>query len=314
MIPARTALGFGALLTTALLWGSNHVVARAAHEIVPLPAIVFWRWALALVFLTPFALPHLWRDREPLLRNSRDIAIGGIIGVGIFSFCLLGGAYHSLAIEVGLINATVPAWVALIASARGQSTIGARGWIGLGFAFFGTLLILSKGSLTVLAAMDIRIGNLWSLMGAIAFAWFSLQIRTWSKEIGPVSLTAATAWSGLVFVMAPVYLLWLLLGGAAFSNSEATLHEALTTTAYLALGPTLIGNAFYLFGVSVVGPQRAAACTYLSPVFSAVLSVAFLGEALQWFHLAGFALIVLGLIVVNLDRTEAVRRDKSASQ
>jgi hypothetical protein len=35
----------------------------------------------------------------------------------------------------------------------------------------------------------------------------------------------------------------------------------------------LLGNLFYLYGVAVVGAARAAAFLYLSPLFSAALSI-----------------------------------------
>jgi hypothetical protein len=37
-----TSLGTMALIATAALWGSNHVVARAARDAIPLPALVFY--------------------------------------------------------------------------------------------------------------------------------------------------------------------------------------------------------------------------------------------------------------------------------
>ncbi len=304
----RMMLGFAALLTTAALWGSNHVVARASHELVPLPALVFWRWALALLVLTPLALPQIRRDWQPLTQNAGGITLGGVIGVGVFSFLLIGGAYQSYALEVGIINATTPAWVALIAWVSGQSLVGPKGWIGLALAFAGTVIIVAHGSLDVLTSFDIRIGNLWSLLGAMAFAWFSLQIRTWSREISSISLTATTAWAGLLIVMLPVYIVWLLMGGNAFAFEEAKLPQALASIGYIGLGPTLIGNFCYLFGVAAVGPQRAAAFLYLSPVFTTLFSVTWLGEALHLYHLVGFGLIVAGLIVVNLDRTASAAK------
>jgi len=304
MVPTHMAMGVAALLLTALLWGSNHVVARAVHDTVPLSALVFWRWALALVLLTPLAWHQIRRDREPLMRQRREIAIGGIVGVGLFSFLLIGGAYQSLALEVGMINATTPAWVAVLAWGMGQSLPGWRCWTGLALAFTGTALILTQGSLAVLGALDIRIGNLWSLLGAMAFAWFSLRIKVWSREIGALSLTAATAWAGLLAVMLPVYVMSLVLGGAAFAHETPDLPGAISAIAFIGLGPTLLGNIGYLFGVTVLGPQRAAAFIYLSPVFSAVLSVIWLGEVLHSYHLIGFALIVAGLILVNLDRRQ----------
>jgi len=302
MTRAGIGLGMAALLLTAVLWGSNHVVARAMHDTVPLPAMVFWRWALALLVLLPIALPQIRRDRAPLRRNLPEITIGGIIGVGIFSFLLVGGAYQGLAIEVGIINATTPAWVAVIAWLSGQSLLRLRGWLGLLLAFLGTIVIVAQGSLDVLATIDIRIGNLWSLLGAIAFAWFSLRVRTWSREISSLSLTAVTALIGCLVIMTPAYIIWLAIGGEVIAFRDASSSHAWASVIYVAMGPTLLGNVCYLFGVSVIGPQRAAAFLYLSPVFAALFSVVLLGEVLHLFHLLGFALIIAGLVVVNLDR------------
>src|SRR5262249_11394199 len=61
------AQGTVALIVTAALWGSNHVVARAARDIVPLPSLVFWRWGLAVLPLTFVALPSL-RQAWPAIR------------------------------------------------------------------------------------------------------------------------------------------------------------------------------------------------------------------------------------------------------
>src|SRR6516164_6573082 len=97
---ASRARGTVALIATAALWGSNHVVARAARDIVPLPALVFWRWGLAALALSIIALPSLRQAWPEIRARRRDLMFGGAVGVGLFSYFLLGGAYQSLAIEV----------------------------------------------------------------------------------------------------------------------------------------------------------------------------------------------------------------------
>ncbi len=142
-----TSLGTFALIATAALWGSNHVVARAAREAIPLPALVFWRWLPAAIVLTIVALPTLrpaWPGIRPRLGG---LIVGGAVGVGLFSYLLLGGAYQSLAIEVGFINATTPVWVLLLGLRMGGAHLTAGMKWGLALAFAGTLLIISKGQL-----------------------------------------------------------------------------------------------------------------------------------------------------------------------
>ena len=73
------SLGTLALIATAALWGSNHVVARAARDAIPLPALVFWRWLPAAIILTIIALPAL-RDAWPAVRPRLDCQNSNVVG------------------------------------------------------------------------------------------------------------------------------------------------------------------------------------------------------------------------------------------
>lgn len=303
MNPRSRSLGTIALVATAALWGSNHVVARAAREIVPLPSLVFWRWLLAASALTLIAWPACraaWPQIRPRLR---ELMIGGIVGVGLFSYLLLGGAYHSLAIEVGFINATTPMWVLLIGVLTGQRSpedaARPKAIAGLALAFIGTVLIITKGHIEAITALQLNLGNLWSLLAAMAFAWFSLRVREWSQTIAALPLMVATGWAGVLFVMLPVYLVWIVLGGAWFTTDDASSAYALITIVYIGLAPTMLGNLFYLYGVSTNGAAQAATFLYLSPLFSAGLAVAWLDEEIAWFHFGGVVAILFGLFLVS---------------
>jgi drug/metabolite transporter (DMT)-like permease len=290
--------GTWALIATAALWGSNHVVARAAREAVPLPALVFWRWVPAAFILTIVALPAL-RQAWPMIRpRLGGLIAGGAIGVGVFSYLLLGGAYQSLAIEVGFLNATTPVWVLLLGRWMdgGQLTVGMK-W-GIALAFAGTLLIISKGQPQILLGLRFSLGNLWSLLAAMVFAWFSIRVRDWSRVIAPLPLMVVTGLSGLIVVMLPVYLVWIASGGPWLVWNNADIGFALAATGYIGLAPTMLGNLFYLHGVAVLGPARAAAFLYLSPLFSAAFSIGWLGERPAWYHLAGIVAIFAGLTIL----------------
>lgn len=296
------SLGTIALVATAALWGSNHVVARAARETVPLPSLVFWRWMLAAAALTLIAWPAC-RSAWPQIRpRLNELTIGGIVGVGLFSYLLLGGAYQSLAIEVGFINATTPMWVLLIGVLTGQRSGDAgspQPIAGLALAFFGTILIITKGHIEAITALQLNLGNLLSLLAAMAFAWFSLRVRVWRQTIAALPLTVVTGWAGVLFVMLPVYLVWIMSGGAWFTTDAASSAYALITIGYMGLAPTMLGNLFYFFGVATNGPAQAATFLYLSPIFSAVLAVAWLGEQVAWFHFVGVTAILFGLFLVS---------------
>lgn len=306
MSGAPLSLGIAALVTTAALWGSNHVVARAVRDTIPLPSLVFWRWFVGATLLTLIAIPALKVAAPRLRRLAPELAVGGVIGVGVFSFLLLGGAYHSLALEVGLINATTPIWVAVLGAVLGTDRLSARGAIGLSFALAGTLVITARGDPSALARLQFGFGNLLSLLAAISFAWFSLRVRVWAQTIDTMSITVVTAWSGILLVMLPVYLVAGLMTGHWFVQPGADLTQAAAAIGYMAIGPTMLGNLFYLYGVAATGPARAATFLYLSPVFSALFAIGFLDERLEWFHFFGVAVIAAGLwLVMSAARTRS---------
>jgi drug/metabolite transporter (DMT)-like permease len=302
-----SSLGTLALIATAALWGSNHVVARAARDAVPLPALVFWRWLPAAVILTIVALPALCAAWPVIRPRLTGLIVGGAVGVGLFSYLLLGGAYQSLAIEVGFINATTPVWVMLLGRwmGGGRLTAGMKG--GMALAFAGTLLIISKGQPQLLTGLRFSLGNLWSLLAAMSFAWFSIRVRDWSRVIAPLPLMVVTGWAGIIVVMLPVYVIWLASGGPWLVWNATDLGFAIAATAYVGLAPTMLGNLFYLYGVAVLGPARAAAFLYISPLFSAAFSILWLGEQLAWYHLAGIAAIFAGLFMLGRFAPKAAR-------
>ena len=116
-----------------------------------------------------------------LALNRHRRIVGQQSCVGLFSYFLLGGAYQSLALEVGFMNATTPVWVLLLGPRMGGGTVTAGMWWGLALAFAGTLLIISRDQLNALIHFHLGLGNLWSLLGAIAFAWFSVRVRAGPK-------------------------------------------------------------------------------------------------------------------------------------
>lgn len=80
--------------------------------------------------------------------------------------------------------------------------------------------------------------------------------------------------------------------------SGAALQPTLFTAAvlaYVAVFPSVIGFAAWNRGVEILGPSRSGATLHLIPLFSSLIASVTLGERLMGFHVAGFALILLGV-------------------
>lgn len=297
--PVQAYLGVFAALATAILWGSNHVVSRAMRETIPLPSFVFWRWFLALVILTIMFRSDLLKSQKFIQKNLKSLAISGVLGVGLFSYLLIGGAYTSPAVEVGLLNATTPIWIAVIGIISGVEKTNSLTWIGLLIALVGTALVVTHGEINTVTELSFGLGNLLTLSAAVVFAWFSIKIRIFSKDCGAIVLTIVTAWAGILILLFPAYLASLAYGISAIVNDGASIGGALAGLCYVALLPTMLGNVFFLYGVKTIGPSNTSVFLYLSPVFSAIFGLAFLHEPLKWFYVVGFIVVVLGLIIIG---------------
>ena len=69
--------------------------------------------------------------------------------------------------------------------------------------------------------------------------------------------------------------------------------------AYLGVFPALLAYIFWNRAVAEVGPNVAGMFMHLMPVFVSLLAIAFLGETLKLYHLAGMALILGGVYMTT---------------
>jgi len=295
--------GYAALVGAALVWGTNHVVTRAVSDDVPLLALTFWRWALALVFMVPIAWPWLRRDRELLWTHRWGIALAGLNGMGVFGIAISAGPFFTTAANVSMISSTTPIWVLALAAITRVERISAGQAVGIVTAFLGTAHIVLQGRWSALAEIRPALGDLISVAAAILWAVFSLQMRRLPRALHPLSLTVCAAAAGLV-LLAAVYLAWGLTGHPWLRQDVPTMSDAvaLGLVLYIAIGPTFLGNLFFTTGVQRVGAATAGAILYLTPVFSTILAVTLLGERLHLFHALGIAGIALGLWLATMQR------------
>src|SRR5713101_4632087 len=78
-----------------------------------------------------------------------------------------------------------------------------------------------------------------------------------------------------------------------------TTRDALMGYLYVGIFPAVVAFFGWNRGVAAIGPSRASLFSHLIPLFSAGLAYLFLNERIAGFHLAGGALIFLGIFLAN---------------
>lgn len=287
-------LAYGLLTGSAMFWGSNHVVGRGVAESVPIAALCFWRWALAWLLLLPVCWPHFRRDLPVLLRHKRWLFALGCMGFAAFTYLIYLGAFNTLAVNVGLINATTPVWILLIAVATGTGRPGAGQWLGVLISLAGVTGIVARGDPAALLDMQFASGDLWALAATIVWAVYSIMLGQTPRGVHAFSVLLAGTTIGLI-VLAPVMAHSVLVLGEPWFSRLADPSADLLKIGYIALGPAFLGYLCWNKGVDTVGPATASVFLYLIPVCSSALAILLLGETFRWFHAVGGALIVLGI-------------------
>jgi drug/metabolite transporter (DMT)-like permease len=154
-------------------------------------------------------------------------------------------------------------------------------------------------------ALQLVPGDGWMLLAAITWAWYSWQLarpapgseppdirRDWAAFL-MAQIVFGLAWSSLMTVGE-----WALLPTLPEGQSHMQWGWPLALALlYVAVGPSLLAYRAWGAGVARVGPTLTVFFGNLTPLFAALMSAALLGEPPQLYHLAGFVLIVGGILV-----------------
>ena len=155
-----------AVVVAAVSTSGPLVVATA----VPALAIAFWRNALGALAIGGYVATRPQRRAELAGLTRRELRLSGIAGVFLalhFATWIPSLRLTSVASSVALV-CLQPAWVVLIARARGHAVPG-QAWLGIAIAFGGVLVLtgIDAGQ-----GRDVLLGDVLAIVGGMAAAGY----------------------------------------------------------------------------------------------------------------------------------------------
>ena len=294
-------LAYGGLVLATLFWAGNAVLARAVADEIPPFTLAFWRWVFALLVVLPFGLPHL-RGGAAIIRANRSALFWhGLLSVGAFNTLLYIAAQTTTAINITLVNSTMPVAIAIFARFLLDQRTTRRQVMGFAAAGVGMLLIVAQGDAAVLTSLTFRRGDLIMIGAVIVWGIYSVLLRLWRVDLHPIGFLTVTIVVGVALLFP--FFLWEV---ATIGHPRLEGYHA-PMLIYLAIFPSLLAFLFWNQAVEVVGPSATGMFIYLVPVFTAALASTLLGERLQGYHALGGAFILLGLYLAtrNVDSRES---------
>jgi drug/metabolite transporter (DMT)-like permease len=155
---------------------------------------------------------------------------------------------------------------------------------------------MARGEWAHLLALRLVAGDLFMILATIVWSLYSwLLMRTH----GPADIRGN--WSQFLLAQVAFGAVWsgLFAGGEALQGAQPIIWSwaLIMALLYVAVGPAIIAFRCWGAGVQQAGPALASFFVNLTPLFAAVMSSLFLGEAPHFYHLLAFILIVGGIII-----------------
>ena len=291
-ISARTAVLLG---IPPLLWAGNAVVGRLVHDMVPPLTLNFLRWLLAFFILLPLAHGVLRRGNG-LWQHWRRYALLGLLGVGLYNSLQYLALQTSTPLNVTLVGSSMPVWMMVVGALFFGVRIAPQQLVGALFSIAGVVTVLSRGQWSELLALQLVPGDIFMLLATIAWAFYSWLLV---KTTEPAQLRGD--WAAFLMAQLVFGLGWSgMLAGGEWASGRSAIDWGWPLAAalvFVAVGPAVVAYRCWGMGVLRAGPTVAGFFANLTPLFAALLSAVFLGQAPHGYHAAAFALIVGGIVV-----------------
>jgi drug/metabolite transporter (DMT)-like permease len=274
----------GSLVAVTLIWGATFVLVKQALADVSTLLFLTLRFsiaaaALALIFRKEFRAPNA----------SASLLRGVLAGIFLFGGYVLqtAGLKFTSASKAGFITGLYVPLVPIIGGLAYQKLPQMSELIGVVIAVAGTILLTVQKDI-----LDIGRGDLLVAGCAAAFACHIVILGRFAPKSNLGLLTVAQIATGA------------LLGAATFWWVEPV-RLAWSTNVWVALAVTSLLATALAFSIQTwaqrwSSPTRTALIFSLEPVFAWLTSYLVAGEVLSQRGMAGAALILAGILIVEL--------------
>lgn len=276
------------LTLTTLFWAGNAVAGRiAVGEISPMLLIAF-RWFGTVVLLMAIGGTQVRRDWPVLRQRLPYLATMGVVGFTAFNAFFYLAAHETTAVNIGILQGAMPVLVLIGSVVLFGTKIGGLQVAGVAITIAGVVLVVGRGNLSVLAALDVNQGDFLMLLASFMYAAYALGLRN-RPQVSPLALLTVISAAAAIATL-PLAVAEGLIGRTIWPGPEGW-----AVVAYVTVFPSVMAQLFFIKGVGLIGPARAGVFINLVPVFAAILGVAILGEAFRWYHMGALVLVLSGI-------------------
>ncbi len=287
-----TAPQWFALLLLSLLWGGSFFFVEILLTALPPLTIVTLRVALAALVLWPLVFAR-GIGAPPSAKAWGELALMGLLN-NVIPFSLI--VWGQTGISSGLaaiLNATTPVFTVIVAGLLlADERFSTAKIVGVGLGVLGTVIMIGPAAMfesdqSVLAQLAI-------LGAALSYGFAGVYGRRFARQgVKPLRVAAGQVTCSAL-LLAPFA--WVIEAPADLTLPGLGIWVTLLALAVLS---TALAYQLYFVLLASAGATNTSLVTILVPVSAIVLGAVFLNEQLSGEHVAGMAVIALGLVVID---------------
>ena len=123
-----------------------------------------------------FCRARVIRDWPILRRHLPFIFAMGCCGFTIFNGLFYVAGHHTTAINIGILQGSIPIFVLLGSLFLLRQRIGGIQWLGVAVGLIGVITVASNGQLSELLGLTINRGDLFMLIACFCYAGYSVGL------------------------------------------------------------------------------------------------------------------------------------------
>jgi len=287
-------------LFAVIVWGASFIATKIALEEIKPLSIIFLRLILASFLLTILAI-----------YSKKSFAISWKNHGGIFILALIAafhlwiqvtGMQYTTAANTGWIIGTAPIFMAIVGFVAFKESLSPIRIFGILLAFFGLLMLISKGDLSSIDFLSNK-GDFLILASAFTWSIYSAVNKKISLSYSPL-LTILFLFLMMAIIISP------------FSIKTAAVQSVISLSlrgwiSILFLGIFCSGVAYVLWAQALkeMDSVKVGAFLYFEPFVTVFAAWLMLSEKITLVMILSGVIITIGVLLVNFDLRSLFRRD-----
>lgn len=293
--PPNALFVYGVLTLTALFWGGNAIAGKLAVGHVSPMLLTMIRWILAFAIMSVIGWKQAQKDWPEIRKHLPLLFAYGIFGFTCFNIALYSALQYTSAINATIEQAAMPIIIIAANFILFKTRVFAIQIVGFVLTLLGVAITVTEGDLARLIHLDLNRGDAIMMLAVLLYGGYTVALRYKPK----------LHWKSLLLVMSFAALLTSIpfaLWEYSVGSMIAPTMQGWLVSAYAAIFPAVLSQAFFIYGVTAIGPNRAGIFLNIVPIAGALLSVMILGEQLQLFHVAGLVLVLGGIALAEKNK------------